>query len=58
MLDWKAASDLALETLLPAVLWVQLLRSVQSRAGIAAQYGFEIVLNSLPTPAYRDWCKI
>jgi hypothetical protein len=57
-LDWKAASDLALETLFPSVVWVQLLKSIQSRAEIAAQYGFEVVLKSLPSQAYRECCKI
>jgi Transposase DDE domain len=58
VLDWKAVSDLALETLFPSVVWLQLLKMLQGRAKIAAQYGFEIVLNSLPNPAYRDCCKI
>lgn len=53
ILDWKAASDLALEILFPSIVWFQLLKFIQSRAEIAAQYGFEIVLKPLPDLAYR-----
>lgn len=52
VLDWKAASDLALLVLFPSVLWFRLLRSLQINADIAAQYGFEISLKSLPKWAY------
>ena len=58
MLDWKAASNLALETLFPSIIWCQLLKLIQSRAQIAAQHGFEIVLKPLSNQAYREWCKI
>ena len=52
VLDWKAASRLALETLFPSIVWFQLLKQIQSSAGIAAQYRFEIVLKPLPDWAY------
>lgn len=52
VLDWKAASRLALETLFPSIVWFQLLKQIQSSAGIAAQYRFEIVLKPLPNWAY------
>jgi hypothetical protein len=58
VLDWKAACRLALETLLPSIVWLQLLKQIQISADIAAQYGFEIVLKSLPDPAYWERCKI
>ncbi len=58
VLDWKIASRLALETLLPSIVWFQLLKQIQSSAEIAAQHGFEIVLKSLPNVAYRERCKI
>jgi hypothetical protein len=57
-LDWKAASDLALSVLFPAVLWFQLLKLIQTRADIAAKYGFEIILKHLPDWAYQECCKI
>jgi len=53
VLDWKATSRLALETLLPSIVWFQLLRQIRISADIAAQHGFEIVLKSLPDWAYR-----
>ena len=52
VLDWKAASRLALETLFPSIVWFGLLKQIQSSAGIAAQYRFEIVLKPLPDWAY------
>jgi Transposase DDE domain len=58
VLDWKAASRLALETLLPSMVWLQLLKQIRISTDIAAQYGFEIVLKSLPSPAYWERCKI
>jgi len=58
ILDWKIASDLALSVLFASVLWCQLLKLIQSRTNIAAQYGFEITLKSLPDWAYRECCKI
>lgn len=58
ILDWKAASDLALSVLFPSVLWFQLLRQFRTHADIAARHGFEIVLRALPHNAYREWCKI
>lgn len=48
VLDGKATSRLALETLFPSIVWFQLLRQSRISADIAAQYGFEIVLKSLP----------
>jgi Transposase DDE domain len=57
-LDWKKASDLALSILFPSILWLQLLKFIQLRADIAAQFGFEIILKPLPDWAYREWCKI
>jgi hypothetical protein len=58
VLDWKAASDLALKVLFPSVLWFRLLRSIRTNADIAAQYGFEITLKPLPKWAERECCKI
>jgi hypothetical protein len=58
VLEWKAASRLALETLLPSIVWFQLLKQIRMSADIAAQYGFEIVLKPLPSPAYWERCKI
>ena len=58
VLDWKATCRLALETLLPSIIWFQLLKQIRISADIAAQYGFEIVLKSLPDRAYRERCKI
>jgi hypothetical protein len=52
VLDWKVASRLALETLLPSIAWVQLLKQIQMSADIAAQQGFEIVLKPLSSPPY------
>jgi hypothetical protein len=48
ILDWQAAAQLALKILLPIVVWKQLLIRIRTQADIAAQYGFEIVLKSLP----------
>jgi Transposase DDE domain len=58
VLEWKVVSRLALETLLPSIAWLQLLKQIQSSAEIASQHGFEIVLKSLPNVAYRERCKI
>lgn len=58
VLDWKATSRLALETLFPSIVWFQLLRQIRISADIAAKYGFEIVLKSLPDKDYKEWCKI
>ena len=57
-LDWKAASDLAFTSLFPSIVWLQLLKSIQRHTDIASQYGFQIILKSLPYPAYRECCKI
>ena len=53
-LDWKATARLTLEKLLPSVAWAGLLRKVRDSADIAAHFGFEFVLKSLPDVAYRD----
>jgi hypothetical protein len=58
VLDWKATARLALEKLLPAVLWAETLNQIRDTAHIAAQFGFEVVIRSMPDMAYRDWCKI
>jgi hypothetical protein len=58
VLNWKATSRLTLETLFPSIVWFQLLRQIRISADIAAKYGFEIVLKSLPDWAYKEWCKI
>ena len=58
ILDWKAASDLALKILFPSIIWFRLLKLIQSHADIAAHFGFDIVLKSLPNWAYRECCKI
>ena len=52
-LDWKAASDLALSFLFPSIVWLQLLKLIQNRSEIAAQFGFEIVLKRLPDKGDR-----
>jgi hypothetical protein len=57
-LDWAQASDLALSTLFPSVLWCQLLNLIQRRGDLAAQFGFEVILKRLPNWAYRECCKI
>ena len=49
ILDWQKAAQLALKTLLPIVVWKQLLVRIRTQADIAAQYGFEIVLKPLPS---------
>ncbi|WP_421658668.1 transposase [Leptothermofonsia sp. ETS-13] len=53
VLHWKTTCRLAFETLFPLIVWFQLLRQIRISADIAAQYGFEIVLKSLPNWAYR-----
>jgi hypothetical protein len=53
VLDWQAASDLALSVLFPSILWFQLLKLISTRSDIAASYGFEITLKPLPNWAYR-----
>jgi hypothetical protein len=58
VLEWKTASRLALKTLLPSIVWLQLLKQIQMNTDIAAHHGFEIVLKSLSNPAYQEWCKI
>lgn len=58
ILDWKATSHLALERLLPAVLWLEVLKHIRESANIAAQFGFQIDLKPLPNQPYREWCKI
>ncbi|CAN5621882.1 transposase [soil metagenome] len=58
VLDWKATARLTLEKLLPSVLWSQLLKQIRRNADIAAHYGFEIIIQSLPDPAYQEWCKM
>lgn len=58
VLEWKTASRLALETLLPLIVWFQFLKQIRMSADIAAQYGFDISLKSLPSPAYWERCKI
>lgn len=58
ILSWKAASNLALAVLFPSVLWLQLLRQIRTCTNVAADLGFEIVLQSLSHNAYREWCKI
>jgi hypothetical protein len=57
-LDWKATARLTLEKLLPSVPWAHLLKQISRDAHIAAQFGFEITITSLPDTTYRDWCKI
>ncbi len=58
VLDWKATCRLAQKTLLPSVVWHQLLRQIRLSEDIATQYGFEIVIKPLPDKAYQEWCKI
>ncbi|MEM9484687.1 MAG: transposase [Cyanobacteria bacterium P01_F01_bin.116] len=57
-LDWKATASLALEKLLPFVLWAKLLNQIKRNADIATHFGFEISIKSLSESAYRDRCKI
>jgi hypothetical protein len=47
-LDWKAASELALFTLLPLVVFRQFVKSIEKHADIAKQFGFEVVLRHIP----------
>ncbi len=58
VLDWKATSRLALETLFPSIAWFQLLRQIKLSTDIAARHGFEVVLKPLPNKPYQEWCKI
>lgn len=58
VLDWKATSRLALEKLLPSVLWFEVLRHIRKSVDITAQFGFQIDLKPLPDWPYREWCKI
>jgi Transposase DDE domain len=58
LLDWKAASNLALTVLFPSVLWLQLLRQSRTHADIATRFGFEIIFKPLFHPAYQECCKI
>lgn len=58
VLDWKATARLTLKKLCPDVLWSQTIRQVRRNADIAAHFGFEIIIKSLPGEAYQDWCKI
>jgi hypothetical protein len=58
VLDWGAASHLAVAILFPSVVWKQLLKLIDLNADIAEYFGFEIILKHLPDWAYRDWCKI
>jgi hypothetical protein len=44
VLNWKAASDLALKMLFPSIIWFQLLKLIRCHTEIAAYYGFDIVL--------------
>jgi hypothetical protein len=57
-LDWKVASDLALDVLFPSIVFIKLLKSIQRHSDITTQFGFEIILKRLPNWAYREWCKI
>jgi len=52
VLDWKAASDLALKILFPSIIWFQLLKRIQSHADIAAHFGFDIDLKPRLESAY------
>jgi hypothetical protein len=54
LLDWKAASELALEILFPSIVWFQFLRYVRTRTKIVAQHGFKMVLKPMPNWAYRE----
>lgn len=54
----QAASDLALEVLFPSILWLKLLKLIRSRANIAADFGFEVILKPLSSNPYRECCKI
>lgn len=46
-LDWKVASESARIALFPSVVWLQLLKLIDKRVELAAQFGFEIVLKRL-----------
>ena len=58
VLDWKVSCQIARKKLVPSVYWFALLNYLQNSADIAAQFGFEIRIHSLPDWAYQDWCKI
>ncbi|NJM78308.1 MAG: transposase [Acaryochloridaceae cyanobacterium RU_4_10] len=47
VLNWKETCRLTLETLFPSIIWFQLLRQIRLSEHIAAQFGFEIVLQTL-----------
>jgi Transposase DDE domain len=51
-LDWTAACTLALSTLFPSVIWVQLLKQIKLHADIVAKFGFEIILRRPPAWVY------
>jgi len=52
VLDWKVTARLTPEKLCPEVLWSQMLRQVRRNTDIAAHFGFEIIIKSLPRAAY------
>ncbi len=58
VLDWRKTARLAMETLLPDRLWLQVLRQIRIHREIAALQGFQIVLAPLPEPAYQECYKI
>ena len=47
VLRWKATSRLALDTLLPSLVGLKLLRQIRDQAEIAARYGIEITLKPM-----------
>jgi hypothetical protein len=51
-LDWKVASDLALDVLFPSIVFIKLLKSIQRHSDITTQFGFEFILKRLPSWAY------
>lgn len=58
ILSWKNICHLTEKTLLPSIAWLRLLRHIREQEDVAAHYGFQITLNSLPDWSYKDWCKI
>ena len=58
VLRWKATSRLALDSLLPSLVGLKLLRQIRDQAEIAARYGIEITLKPMPKLICQDCCKI
>ncbi|MCY7322680.1 MAG: hypothetical protein LH660_12985 [Phormidesmis sp. CAN_BIN36] len=49
-LDWGEVSAQALAQLLPQLLWIKLLRQIQTHRNLADDMGFEIHIKPIPLP--------